>query len=703
MGYTALQEMREFNRKRFGEDVGPFDPEKYFKPFEKDLKSAALRFLHNRCEGLKFDAEITKDEHPDKLQFAGDSLDKNQIPYNMQMDINRLCMERELEHFIDSGVAEDAYNVYYCYLEIFFGHYGKSKKMIELLSEFESNGSSLLMKHRDHYSHSVYVFALGLAIYDTNKYYRNAFKAFYGFQTEDVDKTEEGVDQDFVYTEEDREAARVFLEYWGLTSLFHDIGYPFELPFEQVISYFEVDDKKRGKDAVLIAYKDVDVLTKISEEANRIFAQENMYGRTFDSTTEFFAYELVKKLGVYYGLNETTLLNQLNIKPTNPECFNFYMDHAWFSANRLFQELIKPNEDGEISTQLNEKHIDALTAILMHNSLYKFTIADNYKKNRKPLMQMDWHPLAFLLMLCDELQCWDRTAYGRNSRTELHPMGAEFNFSNCAVSVKYFYDQDEHEKIDTFENDYKLWKEGVLPKEPKLKAYGSMWEKNDSFRTDIEHIVDTTRIPLTVKADTREVDRKSKHTYLSVSNFLHLYDFAVSLHNRYSALYSNEKLTVEEMEKAFESLSLEYQLSNINQAKNFSRLLHKIECFYTDRPVDFEMVQKFSDRQTAVFAPLEHQRWIREHHEMGWSYGELYEKVDLPDELDKEAQRKRRKDYREQTRMHKLAMDGNPTDREIRIHYDRLSADDQDKDAEPFNCMLKLIKQYDGLRIYKLN
>ena len=76
-----------------------------------------------------------KDKEFESGEFTGSSIGKNQIPYNMQMDLNRLCLERELEHFIDSGVAEDAYNVYYCYLEIFFGHYGKSKKMIELLSE----------------------------------------------------------------------------------------------------------------------------------------------------------------------------------------------------------------------------------------------------------------------------------------------------------------------------------------------------------------------------------------------------------------------------------------------------------------------------------------------------------------------------------------------------------------------------------------
>ena len=44
----------------------------------------------------------------------------NQIPYNMQMDINRLCLLCELEKFIDSGISEDAYTVYYCYLEMFW-------------------------------------------------------------------------------------------------------------------------------------------------------------------------------------------------------------------------------------------------------------------------------------------------------------------------------------------------------------------------------------------------------------------------------------------------------------------------------------------------------------------------------------------------------------------------------------------------------
>ena len=366
-----------------------------------------------------------------------------------------------------------------------------------------------------------------------------------------------------------------------------------------------------------------------------------------------------------------------------------------------------PEKTGAINTELNKMHIDALTAIVLHNSLYKFTVAGFYKKC--PIqVRMEWHPLAYLLMLCDELQCWDRTAYGRNSRTELHPMAAEFDFSNNAVAVTYFYDAKEIDKIKQFKVAYAEWvNDGSDPeKKPKLKAYSGMWENDNSFLTDIQHIVDTTQIPLSVDTSLREIDRKAKHTYLSVSNFLHLYDFAVALHNRYSNDVGNAADATVKMETEFESLSLEYQLSNINQAKHFSHLLHIIDCFYTDRPVDFDMVDEFTSRQTAAIAPLEHQRWIREHREMGWTCGDLYDTCNLPeipDDPDGKKKVKLRKDYREQLRMHKLAMNGFPTDREIEMHYHDLPSFEQGKDIKPFNKMLELIRLYDGLRIYKLN
>ncbi|MGI6581523.1 MAG: hypothetical protein ACOX1M_04245 [Erysipelotrichaceae bacterium] len=688
MAFTALQKMKERNEMLFGDNVGPKQPKEHYCENSYDLKSLALRFLQQRCENLCFDAEKENLEITSN-KYYGTSLMPNQIPYNMQMDINRLCLLRELEKFIDSGISEDAYTVYYCYLEMFFGHYGKSKKMVELLSEYEYNGSSLLMKHRDHYSHSIYVFALGLAIYESNEIYRKTFKEYYGF---DVDEANIKADQ---------LAASCFLQYWGLTSLFHDIGYPFELPFEQVLSYFEVTGNKRGKGSLYFAYRDVDTIIKFNDKAKEKFNQ--LYGKSFGSIEQLMAYDITKKLSETYDFDEDYIYQKIFNKPLNPNEFGYFMDHAYFSCVRLYREI----ENSIGISKISNKHIDALTAILLHNSLYKFSIAfyKDEQKKKDPLT-METHPLAYLLMLTDELQCWDRTAYGRNSRSELHPMSAEFDFRNNAIKAIYYYDKQEQEKIDDFELIYHNWEEnGEQGEAPRLKAYSDMAEKEQRFTSDIKKIVDMSKIPLIVIPKTKEVDRTSKKTYLSNSNFLHLYDFAVALNARYFYQGKEKFIEDEVMEKEFEELSLEYQLSNINQAKSFARYLDALGCFYTDRPVNYEMITAFSPEQIAKFAPMEHERWMKEHISMGWISGNLYETVKLPKEMlvSFDSEKMARKALREQLRMHKLVMEGNPSKEEITKHYHMLPEEEKGKDIEPFNSMLKLIKKFDGLRIYKLD
>ena len=86
---------------------------------------------------------------------------------------------------------------------------------------------------------------------------------------------------------------------------------------------------------------------------------------------------------------------------------------------------------------------------------------------------------------------------------------------------------------------------------------------------------------------------------------------------------------------------------------------------------------------------------------MGWRYGDDYETLPLPENTEDE--KKARGDLREQLRVHKLMMDGELTDESIRAHWLSLPEEYQDKDWKPFNNLLALLKQRDGLRIYRLH
>ena len=644
----------------------------------ESLEGAALSFIRDLCEGLRFDKNKATSLTENNLDFDGTSLKAKQIPYNMEKDIDRLCLENAVNRFLKSGKKEDAFDVYFCYLEMFVGDYQKTRRMIELLSEYEVNGSSLLMKHRDHYSHSVYVFILGLAIYKSNELYQKVYKEYYKIS-------------------DDKKAAAHYLQYWGLSSLFHDIGYPFELPFEQVCSYFEVEGDKR-ESRPFVAYHDLDAFIsiddKVKEELSKIYP-----GKSFNTTNDVFAYVLNEKMGDVYGFTEDQMRTFLVEKPTQPDKFNHYMDHAYFSATILFRKLFE-----EMDIEMHSEHLDALTAILMHNSLYKFCIAHYKSEGNKPF-KAELHPLAYMLMLCDELQCWDRTAYGRNSKKELHPMGCTFDFSGNNIKAIYLFDEKEMAKVNHFKDEYIEWLQNPgKEKAPGLKAYSGMYIKEDGvseFQKDIELIVDLSEIHLNVETGLAEHIHSGNRSYLSNSNFINLYKFAIILNGRWGndgwkraklagqeELYLSDSKVEEECAKGFKNLSLEYKLSNINQAKAFAKYLNMIGCFYTDKAVDFEQVDRFTDAELISIGKAEHQRWLQEHYDMGWTYG------------------KPEKDKRDFERKHWDMIPDfsgfDVSDEAAEQNYIRLDKAEQDKDTDPMECMLAMLKMYDGLRIYRL-
>lgn len=540
MSYTAWNLMREHNLSAHGIDAPQQPPDYRDKRSTGKLERACLDFIRDPCEELRFD-----DAHRAANDLEGRGVRPGQIPLYMQRDTDRLCLENALHRFLQSGTAQDAFGVYFRYLEMFVGNYARSSKMIELLAEFESNASALLMKHRDHYSHSAYVFTLGMAVYRSSPAFRAAYKKSYGLS-------------------EERSAAHHFLRYWGLASLFHDIGYPFELPFEQIKSYFNGAESP----VPFISYQGVLGYVALDEGQRAVFAGPLGRPPSTGTINEVLSVRTAQLLGEAYEK----------------------------SAERITLE-----------------DLDVITAILLHNSMFKFSLRVGAHKNQP--LEMDRHPLAYMLMLCDELHCWDRAAYGQNSRRELHPMWCDFEFDGDEIRAGYQFDKQLE------------WK-----KAEAKGTYSKMWGEEPKFVTDIEEIVALNRPgALKLKIHTSfEKNQRVSRTYLSDSSFLHLYNFAVALNGRYKYGTLNypslaDGNTHKDLEKDFEELFLEYKLSNILQAKAFAKYLDAIGCFYTDRPVAYEKLEKFSEANMDLIGPMEHDRWLAEKRSMGWQYGTAYQ------------------------------------------------------------------------------
>lgn len=609
---------------------------------ETNLERLCLEFIRQDCQGLNYSEE-------EKEGRSG-------IPYNYEQDVNRLCFERAVHRFMQTGTKEDAFDIYYCYADLFspFGKgYKATRVLLETLSEHEGNSGSLLMSHRDHYSHSVYVFLLGIAVYKENEAVRNAYNRRFGFP------------------EAGPEACCHFLKQWGLTALFHDVGYPFEIAHQQIKTVaYQLAAKKIGKKdrpgecpPPFVSYGNMNLLTKLIE------------GERYLDLNDIFASELEKWFGKKLGMGWQQFYDILERRAVNSV---LYMDHAFFSGILMLKRMLSlRDEDGHVVYDVSSKEpmeeMDALIAILLHNSLYRFEfgVIGSYKSGdmSRRLSLDDGQPLAYLLMLCDELQCWDRTAYGQNTRRQVSPFGADLFFEDGGIRAEYWYDGSMKEKACN------------------SAAYRNMMPKVGGalkFRDDIGEFLALESVGGLSVSTAWQEKKRVRNRYASESDYLNLYDFALALNGRY-----NQKLTPEsvekleekeqeafqeELERDFDRLSLEFRLSNLAQARNYQVHLEKIGCFYNSRAMDYELVTDFTKEELETLSVLEHERWAEEKRSMGWVFADDY-------------QNKQERDLR---RVH----------RDL-IPYEELTEEEKAKDAEPMRLLIRLLDLYDGLRMYR--
>ena len=545
--------------------------------------------------------------------------ENNGCTYNFNRDIDALCFKNAVARFVRTGAREDAFDVFFCYAEIFktFGGYKKGIDcLLQLLYQHEATSASLLAKHRDHYSHSVYVFALGLAIFMNNKNMRDAFSGRFG---------EENLHFNF-------------LKYWGMAALFHDIGYPYEIAFLQVLEYGKkIDDEDKSR-RLKMQYGNLEGFSKLSEEEVSRCGMFMPKGEK--DINSLFAAQILKAFGPVSNdgaSNKDLIKKVLSKRITEADA---YMDHAYFSAALFLKKLLKC--EGFV---LDQATLDSVMAMLLHNSFYKITYKNEIRKKQYEPVRLKDQPLAYLLMLCDELQCWDRVPYGEISRHQSLAWDMDIAVDDKRINTVYYFEEGSEEDTKKIKN----------------------------LVADInEKVLNTDEIAsLSATYENKHKDKKV-YDHLSGSKFIDLCKIAETINISYMDDCANAGIKGY-MQSEFDSLTLEYKLSNVAQAKNYVRHLHKINCFFSDSQLDYPVVSEFTEEELSNLAVDEHIRWVAEKAGMGWRYG-----TDYADRKD-----------RERKRIHKDI-----------VPYCDLTEDEKKKDAFPVNNMVKQLAKY-GIKIYR--
>lgn len=140
-----------------------------------------------------------------------DSFNLTERSDNLKLSINEFCKNP------DENSARKVYNGFLYTFRI-----PGLDEIIEVMKKFETASSRLVPKQRDHYVHTVNVFLLGLSIYVNNEHLHSIVKR--SFTYPDMYPT---IEEEFLYR-------------WGITSLFHDVGYPLEIAYKTIKEFTSI-------------------------------------------------------------------------------------------------------------------------------------------------------------------------------------------------------------------------------------------------------------------------------------------------------------------------------------------------------------------------------------------------------------------------------------------------------------------------------
>lgn len=486
--------------------------------------------------------------------------------------------------------------------------------LVETMERYEKNTGKLIERQRDHFIHSVNVFLLGLAIYTKNKNYRELFQEY--VENTKYEKYYKNSKKNFSHEE--------FLYRWGIASLFHDIGYPFEIIGKQLNKFIN-DGVKSISNAydveVSIDFKDFDEFNSIVRLYPYKFADEyrDKYERAkildLFKPTEIMAHKIADDFN--FDKEKFKLLTK------HLNNFVYYMKENNFIDHGFYSAILVLNSYGSLIQKYGRNNdyffypiVDSATAILLHNYYNKTLQKDPFDLK---LLECEKNPIAYLLILCDELQEWNRQPFGLIDMKKSRVNDLIIKIDDERIDVEYVlndgsmglgFSKDKQEFINSvldIGGEESVFRRG-------LSVITTVDEKvQENVMRDID-IADINAPNLLIRNIEKLAEKiNEQYNETTRKDYQEKLDKGLEIDDNLKKKYDNLC--------DFDKLSPEKKLSNIRQAKSIPKKLNMIGCEIVHKS-DKRKVHEFTDKEITDLAIFEHKEWLEEKKGTGWVYGE---------------------------------------------------------------------------------
>ena len=479
--------------------------------------------------------------------------------------------------------------------------------LVKIMKKYEENTGDLVEKQRDHFIHSVNVFLLGLAIYAQNRKYREIFQTYV---TGSPYKKYYQFDGEFSHEE--------FLYRWGVASLFHDIGYPVEIIGKQLNKF--LDDSLMSISStydteIALDFKDFNEFNTIMK-IDPNFADEftknypkakflNMF-----KPTDIMAQKIAND---FSDINVNDVVKHLD-SFVDIMGDNGFIDHGFFSA------ILVLNSYGYLIQKYAKNHdfffypiVDSATAILLHN--YYRNVLQKKPFNLKAL-HPSRSPLAFLLILCDELQEWNRQPLGIMNRQGSQVNKMEIEITDRKLEVDYIitsgslglgFSQDKEKLLNQVLSMHSIF-------ERNFTVYTRLDHENSVLRDIVKSEIQAPSILL------RNVESLALKIH---EQYIHTATTFFEEKKANGEVTPEDQKDFEEKTRPFEELSSHLKLANIRQARSIPIKLNIIGCELANPSDKRDAIVEFSQDEIIDLAMYEHDEWCEEKIGQGWTYGEV--------------------------------------------------------------------------------